>query len=119
VKFRLLAAADGNLYAESQTSLGASSQALFSGVVMNTFMFIRMWIDPADDKIHCKINEGTTQDGVNAMTPFAIPALNIQFVGSPLGDANVDEVGIYAGILSDSDGQFLYNSGAGNRPTLP
>jgi hypothetical protein len=118
-RFRMAALADGNLYAESRTSIGLTSQALFSGVVQNTFLFIRMWADPADNKVHCKINEGPTQDGASAMTPANIPALNLTFVQTPLSDCYIDEVGIYAGVMNDTDGAFLYNSGVGNRPTLP
>lgn len=114
-RFRLLAFTDGNLYAEARTSIGLTSQALFSGFSTNTFLFIRMWVDPDDNKVHCKINEGATQDGGSAMAPATIPALSIQFPGL-LTDVDVDEVGIYGTVLTDEDGAFLYNSGAGNRP---
>lgn len=119
--FRLAALADGNLYAESRVFSGLTSRALFSGVVFNAFMFIRMWVDPADNKVHCRINEGATQDGVDAMTPpFSISPLNIEFTQSPLATAiAVDEVGIYGSVLSDADAAFLYNSGSAQRPPLP
>jgi len=79
-----------------------------------------MWIDPSDNRVHVKLNEGATSDGA-AMTPGGvIPALNLFFQQSPLGDASIDEVGIWGGVLTDADGAFLYNGGAGRTyPDLP
>lgn len=118
--FRLAALSDGLLYAEAKTTIGFTSRALFSGVVHNQFLFIRMWVDPADNLVHCKINEGATQDGVGTLTPSNFPTFNIQFTGKPVHDVgnevHIDEVGIYGTVLTDQDGAFLYNSGAGQRP---
>lgn len=118
--FELLAGADGNLYGYAEIPGGGNSTALIGAVPLNTFLFIRMWIDPADNRVHCKLNEAVLGTSGNPMSPGSpIPAMNLFFIKSPLGNAVVDEVSIWGRVLTDLDAALLYNEGFGARPPLP
>lgn len=118
--FQLLGLTDGNLYAFAEIPAGGNSTAPFGVVPLNTFVFLRMWVDPSNNRVHCKLNEGTTSSG-GAMSPVTtIPAMNLFFFRTPIGIATVDEVGIWGRILTDAEGAFLYNGGTGRTfPDLP
>ena len=118
-RFTLNAAADGNLYANAGIPFGGFSIAPISGVVLNTFQFIRMWVDPSDNKVHAKLNEGPTSSGAAMVFVTPIPSMNVFLEPTPLGDATMDEIGIWAGVLTDDEGAALYNGGSGSRPALP
>lgn len=93
--------------------------------VLGAFFFIRMWVDPADNKLHAKINEGTTLDSIGTFTPFSPDAQTLLRFGRPNDafvnyDTGHDEFGIWRGIMTNAQGAFLYNGGtARTYPDVP
>lgn len=83
-------------------------------IPVGSFFFFRFWVDPADNKLKARINEGTLLISAVTLTPAtagAATAVRMQ----PEINTNllVDEVGLWMKVLTDAEGASLYNGGAG------
>lgn len=101
--------------------VGGDSDLISVSFTGSTWTFFRVWFDPADGLIRLKINEGTTSVG---STPVGVNSTSVGWFGifRPFDDTHylVDEMGLWHGILSDADGTYLYNAGAGRTyPDVP
>jgi hypothetical protein len=88
-------------------------------VFYGTWNFFRLWIDPADNKLKLQINNGTVNE---IAIGFTIPEQGVSSfeIGRSGPDYRVDEIGVWEGVLSDSDATDLYNAGAGKTyPDVP
>lgn len=95
---------------------------LYGAGPFDVWIFVRAWLSPVDRLIHAKINEGTEIVGVVPYDPGFVPLGNAGLFcqsTTPWVWRN-DEWGIWRGVMTDAQGAFLYNSGAGRTyPDIP
>lgn len=84
----------------------------------NQWHFFRVWYDPADQKLHLQINNGTKLSSATSFAQAAAARADINLRNSG-NTVRIDEVGYWKQILTDAAGSALYNSGSGLRPPLP
>lgn len=108
-----------------ETSPFQELEVQIGGFPVATWFFVRCWADPSDNKIHIRINEGATSSSASAFTPFDTGTCSLLrfarpcnlFVGADMGH---DEWGLWRGVMTDVQGAYLYNSGAGRTyPDVP
>jgi hypothetical protein len=107
--------AAGYVFAEAQAPDNSFSTCGIGGLA-GSFVFVRAWYDPADQKVKIKVNETGLQVGAALTAPLSISSAGLHvslthsgFLGTFVGN----QIGVWNRVLTDDEGVFLYNSGNG------
>ncbi len=88
--------------------------------IHSAWVFYAIWFDPSDYKFYFQIDNGV-KNSVTITDTFSATSdhVDLRTCQGPTGTI-FDEVGIWSGVLSDSDRTYLYNAGAGRTyPNVP
>ena len=86
----------------------------------NTWLFYRVWVDPNDALLRVKINEATLFTGTVPLTIVPEGDTSFQMFSTAATLFRNDEMGVWKGVISDADGEALFNSGAAETyPDVP
>jgi hypothetical protein len=107
--------AAGYVFFQVQASDDSFSTAYIGGLA-GSWIFVRGWYDPADQKVRLKVNETGLQVGTALTAPLAFLAggAPVCFTKSgALGTFLAQQIGVWNRVLTDDEGVFLFNGGAG------